>query len=178
MVERAEVLRHKGTNRTDFLGGRVEEYTWVDRGASYLLSELSAAFLWGQLEALDEITAQRLELWNAYHHLLEELEGVGSLRRPVVPAESGHNAHVYHVLLDDRAQRDRVIGALDARGIQASFHFVPLHSSPAGRRLGRTCGDLTTTDDVAGRLIRLPLWVGMSVADAERVVDAMTGALG
>jgi dTDP-4-amino-4,6-dideoxygalactose transaminase len=177
LIEAAEVLRNKGTNRTDFLAGRVGEYTWVDRGGSYLLSELNAAFLWGQLEALDEITARRLELWNAYYHLLEALERAGSLRRPVVPAESGHNAHAFPVLLDDRAHRDRVIGALDDRGIQASFHFVPLHSSPAGRRFGRTRGDMTTTDDVAGRLLRLPLWVGMGVAGVERVVEALTGTL-
>jgi dTDP-4-amino-4,6-dideoxygalactose transaminase len=176
-IDRAEALRQKGTNRKQFLDGHVGEYTWVDRGGSYVMSELSAAVLWEQLESLEEITARRLELWDAYHDLLDGLEQEGALQRPVVPADRGHNAHIYHVRLSSRTERDRVAGALAGRGIEAAFHFVPLHSSPAGRRFGRAAGDMTTTEDAAARLLRLPLWVGMRNEDVERVADGLTAAL-
>ena len=178
LVDRAEILQNKGTNRKQFLSGQADHYTWVDHGASYLMSELNAAFLWGQLERLGDLTARRLAIWHAYHDLLAGLEQTGALRRPVVPADCGHNAHIYHVLLSDRAQRDRVIATLAGAGIETAFHYVPLHSSPAGRRFGRVAGDMTTTEQVADRLLRLPLWVGMTGEDVERVVDGLTAALG
>jgi dTDP-4-amino-4,6-dideoxygalactose transaminase len=177
LVDRAEIIQNKGTNRTQFLQGQADHYTWVDQGASYLMSELNAAFLWGQLEGLADLTAQRLDIWHAYHDRLAALEQDGVLRRPVVPADCSHNAHIYHVLLSDRAQRDRVIAALAGAGIETAFHYVPLHSSAAGRRFGRVAGDMTVTEQVGDRLLRLPLWVGMTGADVERVVDGLSAAL-
>jgi dTDP-4-amino-4,6-dideoxygalactose transaminase len=177
LVERAQILQEKGTNRKLFREGREDHYTWVDAGASFLMSELNAAFLWGQLERLTEITTRRLAIWDAYHDALAPLEQSGAVSRPAVPADREHNAHIYHVLLDGPAERERVIEALSARGVEATFHYVPLHSSPAGRRFGRTDGDMAVTDQVAGRLLRLPLWVGMTAADVERVVEGLTIAL-
>jgi dTDP-4-amino-4,6-dideoxygalactose transaminase len=176
-AERAETLRNKGTNRRQFLDGVVPEYTWVDRGGSFLTSELNAAVLWAQLESLETITTRRRELWDAYHGLLSGLEQEGRLRRPEVPADRWHNAHIYHVLLSDRSERERVSKALAGGGIEASFHFVPLHSSPAGRRFGRVSGDMAITDAAADRLLRLPLWVGMTHEDVSRVADDLVAAL-
>jgi len=177
LIERAEILHEKGTNRSQFFRGQVDKYTWVDLGSSFVASDLSAAFLWAQLEQAEDITRRRLEVWDAYHDALEPLERDGLLRRPVLSDECRHNAHMYYVLAPDGAARDRLISQLGDRGIQAVFHYVPLHSSPAGLRLGRTAGDLTVTDDVAGRLARLPLWVGMEPADVVRVTDAVTAAV-
>jgi dTDP-4-amino-4,6-dideoxygalactose transaminase len=177
LIERAQILQDKGTNRRPFLEGREAHYTWVDRGASFLMSELNAAFLWGQLERLREITTQRLAIWNAYHDALAPLEQSGAVRRPTVSGDREHNAHIYYVLLDGPAERERAIETLGARGVEATFHYVPLHSSPAGRRFGRADGDMAVTDAVAGRLLRLPLWVGMTHADVERVVEGLTVAL-
>jgi dTDP-4-amino-4,6-dideoxygalactose transaminase len=177
LVDRAEIVRDKGTNRRQFLQGRAGRYTWVDTGASHLMSELNAAFLLGQLEWLGEITERRLAIWRAYHERLAGLERDGGLLRPVVPAGCAPNAHVYWVLLPDRAQRDNAIRVLAGRGVEATFHYVPLHSSPAGRRLGRAGGELATTDDVAGRLLRLPLWIGMDDRDVGRVADGLAAAL-
>jgi len=176
-VERAEILQEKGTNRSQFLRGQVDKYTWVDLGSSFLTSEINAAFLWAQLESAEEITDSRRAIWAAYHRAFEGLEREGRLRRPVVPAECEHNAHMYYLLLENREARDRVIDQLAAKEIQAVFHYVPLHSSPAGMRLGRAAGDLGLTDDVSGRLVRLPLWVGMSDNDTERIVRAVEAAV-
>jgi dTDP-4-amino-4,6-dideoxygalactose transaminase len=177
LVDRAEILQNKGTNRRQFLEGRVDRYTWLDRGGSYLMSELNAAFLWGQFERIGEITERRLDLWHAYQDALAGLEAEGVVRRPLVPGDRGHNAHVYYVLLSDRAERDRVMAALADLGIEASFHFVPLHSSPAGRSTGRTSGDMVVTDEMSDRLLRLPLWSGMTDGDVARVADALSAAL-
>jgi dTDP-4-amino-4,6-dideoxygalactose transaminase len=177
LVDRAEILLEKGTNRSAFLRGHVDKYTWVDLGSSFLGSEINAAFLWAQLEQADRITARRLELWDAYHAAFGALEAAGALRRPVVPADAVHNAHMYYLLLPDRTRRDRVLDGLAHRGINAVFHYVPLHSSPAGRKLGRAAGELPVTNDIAGRLVRLPLWIGMGEADVRRVADAVTAVL-
>jgi dTDP-4-amino-4,6-dideoxygalactose transaminase len=177
LVDRAEVIQDKGTNRSQFLNGRVDHYTWVDEGASHLMSELNAAFLWAQLESLTEITAARLAIWRSYHEQLADLEQGGALTRPVIPADREPNAHIYYVLLNDKAQRDHASRVLAECGIEATFHYVPLHSSPAGRRYGRTCGRMGVTDKVADRLLRLPLWIEMDDDDVERVVDGLTDAL-
>ncbi|MGI8513370.1 MAG: dTDP-4-amino-4,6-dideoxygalactose transaminase [Solirubrobacteraceae bacterium] len=177
LIERAEILHEKGTNRSQFFRGQTDRYTWVDLGSSFVASDLSAAFLWAQLERAEEITERRLAVWRAYHEALEPLEREGRLRRPVVPDDRRHNAHMYYVLARDEAARDRLIEDLGRQGIQAVFHYVPLHSSPAGRRLGRAHGALAVTDDVAGRLARLPMWIGMEPADVERVADAVGTAL-
>lgn len=177
LIQRAEIIREKGTNRSRFLRGEVDKYTWVDIGSSYLPSELIAAFLHAQLDQLDGITADRMATWNAYHAALAPLETAGRLRRPSIPADVGHNAHIYYVLLPAEVPRDRFISAMKAAGISPSFHYVPLHSSPAGRRYGRTAGDLPVTDRIAETLVRLPLYYGMS-DERERVIAAVTGFFG
>jgi dTDP-4-amino-4,6-dideoxygalactose transaminase len=167
-IERAEVVREKGTNRTAFFRGEVDKYTWVDIGSSYLPGEIIAAFLWAQLEQAQPITERRRELWDRYHQCLEPLERAGRLRRPVIPSGCKHNAHLYYILLPSLEMRTRLIERLRARDVRAVFHYVPLHSSPAGRRFGRAAGPMENTDQLSNRLLRLPLWLGMDpgVADA------------
>jgi dTDP-4-amino-4,6-dideoxygalactose transaminase len=176
-VERAEVLQEKGTNRARFIRREVPAYTWIDRGSSYLLNELAAAFLWGQLEQADAVTADRRATWYAYHDAFAPLEQHGVVRRPVVPPGCEHNGHLYYLLLPDRARRDALIASLGAVGIQAAFHYVPLHSSPGGRRYGRAHGDLSNTVDASDGLVRLPLWNGMPRVMVDRVVEAVYTSL-
>ncbi|MFK2878782.1 dTDP-4-amino-4,6-dideoxygalactose transaminase [Rhodanobacter hydrolyticus] len=161
MTERAEVIREKGTNRSKFFRGHVDKYTWVDIGSSYLPSELIAAFLAAQLEDADTITARRLAIWDHYHAWAAPLEARGLLRRPIIPPDCRHNAHMYHLLLNDLSTRTRFIESMKAEGIGVVFHYIPLHSSPAGRRYARTHGALQHTDAVSDRLVRLPMWVGL-----------------
>lgn len=160
--ERAEIIREKGTDRSRFLLGQVDKYSWVDIGSSYLPSELVAAFLLAQLEQSDEINRRRGEIWNRYHEAFAELEKAGKLHRPVVPDNVVHNAHIYYVLVRDLATRTRVIDRLKKRGVGTVFHYVPLHSSPAGRRFGRIASAMAVTESIADRLLRLPLWPDMS----------------
>lgn len=169
-IKRAEVLAEKGTDRSAFRRGELERYQWMDLGSSYLMSELGAAFLWAQLQAAQAITETRLGLWRRYHAAFEELERRGALRRPIVPPDARHNAHMYYLLLPNQAVRDRLIAALDRAGVRAVFHYVPLHSAPAGVRYGRPSGRLVHTDDVSARLIRLPMWTSMRDPDVDRVV--------
>ncbi len=166
-AERAEIIREKGTNRSQFFRGQVDKYTWVDLGSSYLPSELIAAFLWAQMEEADSITRQRVGLWNTYDQWLKEPEAAGLLRRPVIPAHCAHNAHMYYVLLPDLATRTAFIAHLKSLGIHPVFHYVPLHSAPAGRRFGRAHGPMTVTENVADRLVRLPIWIGLEEQHAE-----------
>ena len=178
LVDRAEIVQEKGTDRSRFHRGEVDRYTWVDLGSSFVASEINSAFLWAQLEEADRITADRMRVWQAYHERLEPLEQTGLLRRPQIPPRARHNAHMYHVLLPDRDRRDALIAAMATRGVQAVFHYVPLHSSPAGLRHGRVDGPLPVTDDVSGRLARLPLWADLDEAQVEQVVTAVEAALG
>ena len=177
-VERAEIVQEKGTNRRRFFRGQVDKYSWVDVGSSFLLSELNAAFLWAQLEQADEIATRRLAVWDRYHEAFEPLESRGLLRRPVVPQSRVQNAHMYYVLLPDEQARDGFIAELAAKGVHSVFHYVPLHSSEAGRRYGRASGSLAVTDDASGRLARLPLWVGMPDDAVQTVIDVVTAAVG
>ncbi|HEX8253766.1 MAG TPA: dTDP-4-amino-4,6-dideoxygalactose transaminase [Thermoanaerobaculia bacterium] len=177
LIQRAEVVREKGTNRSRFYRGEVDKYTWVDVGSSYLPSELVAAFLFAQLEAAAEITARRMVVWQRYHARLEELEMAGQLVRPAPIADAGGNAHLYYVLLRCLSERTAVIDALREKRISAVFHYVPLHSSPAGRRYGRAAGSMAVTDDVSERLLRLPLWPDMTADDVDLVVDEVAAAL-
>jgi len=170
LVGRAEVVQQKGTNRSRFLRGEVDRYTWVDLGSSFLTSEVNAAFLWAQLERAEQITSMRRATWDTYDAAFASLRPAVA-RRPVVPERCTHNAHMYYLLLSDRGARDGFIAGLAARGVQAVFHYVPLHSSPAGRRFGRAAGSLPVTDSVSARLVRLPLWAGMSSDQVDRVVD-------
>jgi dTDP-4-amino-4,6-dideoxygalactose transaminase len=171
-AERAEIIWEKGTNRSQFSRGRVDKYTWVDIGSSFLPGELTAAFLWAQLEGAQHITAKRLELWNRYREASTTLEALG-VRAPVVPAECEHNAHLFYLLLPLAAQRNEILTELNARGINAVFHYVPLHSSPAGRRYARPAGAMRVTDDCSARLIRLPLWVGMPEDAPQMIVERL-----
>ena len=175
-AERAEVLWQKGTNRNAFFRGEVDKYSWVDVGSSFLPSELAAAFLWAQIEQADAITTRHLDLWHRYHAAFERLEAKGVLRRPVVPPHCKHNAHMYYVLTESLEARMRVIARLKARGIHAVFHYVPLHSAPAGRKFGRVSGSMQVTDSIADRIVRLPLWVGLSYDEIERIVEEVTAA--
>lgn len=170
---RAETIREKGTDRTRFFRGEVDKYTWQEVGSSFLPGELIAAFLWAQLEEAERITQKRLISWNLYHELLESLEVEGLLRRPIVPDECKHNAHMYYVLLEPGVDRQVVLERFRRQGIGSVFHYVPLHSSPAGRRYGRSHGDLQNTDSLSERLIRLPLWVGITVEQQLRVVNSL-----
>ncbi|MDP9261662.1 MAG: dTDP-4-amino-4,6-dideoxygalactose transaminase [Actinomycetota bacterium] len=172
-VERSLVLRDKGTNRNRFLRGEVDRYSWVDLGSSYGLGELAAAFLWAQLERSEEVLAERRRVWQAYHQHFAPLEERGLLRRPVIPDHVGHNAHLYYLLVRDLEERTRVIKELDRRDVHAVFHYVPLHSSPAGRLYGRAHGDLAETDRASARLVRLPLWHKMPDEAISRVVSAV-----
>ena len=174
LVERAEVIREKGTNRSRFLRGQVDKYTWVDIGSSYLPGEITAAFLWAQMQEADAISARRISIWNRYHAAFERFEQAGRLRRPVAPADCTHNAHMYYLLLRDLADRTEFISAMSRHDINCVFHYVPLHSSPAGQRYGRTHGSLDTTNLQSERLVRLPMFFELSEAQQERVVDAVS----
>lgn len=158
---RAEIIREKGTNRSQFYRGQVDKYTWQDIGSSYLPGEDVAAFLYAQLEKAKEITQKRLDIWNIYHEELEELEQKGDLRRPIIPAECQHNAHMYYVLLNSLDQRTELIKRFKKQDIHPVFHYIPLHSAPAGKQFARTHGELKHTDNLSERLLRLPLWVGL-----------------
>ena len=172
LTEPAEVMREKGTNRSKFLRGQVDKYTWVDWGSSYLPSELNAAVLDAQLASFDTIQAARFGVWNAYR---EELSEWASANDVVLmdPPGGVHAAHVFWLLLPSPTRRDQVLENMRAEGVQATFHYVPLHSSPAGITYGRTSGSMKNTDDFAARQLRLPLWAGMSEADIARVIATL-----
>ena len=176
LVARAEIVREKGTNRRAFLRGEVDKYTWVDIGSSYLPSDIIAAFLWAQMEAVEAIDRRRKQLWERYHAAFEELERAGVARRPVVPAEAAHNAHTYFLRLADLASRNRFIERLRVDGVNAVFHYVPLHDSPAGRRFGRASGELRVTAAASEQLVRLPLWIGLE-EHQDYVIDCCRHAL-
>lgn len=171
-VERAEILRDRGTDRRRYFRGEVDRYSWVDVGSSFVLSEILCAYLYAQLEALSVISETRARIWEAYARSLEPLAMRGRLRLPVVPPDSESNHHIFHVLLDDRPTRDALMRFLHERGIFAVFHYVPLHTSPFGQALGAP-PHLPVTDDVSGRLLRLPLYQELAEHDVGRVVDAI-----
>jgi dTDP-4-amino-4,6-dideoxygalactose transaminase len=177
-AERAEIIRDKGTNRQQFFRGQVDKYSWVDIGSSYLPSEITAAFLWAQLEAAQSLTQRRVAIWQHYHDAFAELEERGKLRRPIIPIECRHNGHLYYVLLPDLQRRDRFMIKLRAAGVDAVFHYVPLHSSPAGKKYGRAHGDLPHTQQAGDCVVRLPLWVGMTQTQITRVIETVHSALG
>ncbi|MBC3207676.1 dTDP-4-amino-4,6-dideoxygalactose transaminase [Pseudomonas sp. SWRI111] len=174
---RAEIIREKGTDRSRFFRGEVDKYTWQEVGSSFLPGELIAAFLWAQLEEADRITQARLSSWDRYHELLAPLEVEGLLRRPIVPDDCQHNAHMYYVLLSPEIDRQVVLNELKCNDIWSVFHYVPLHSSPAGKRYGRTSGELSVTDRQSESLIRLPLWVGLRNEQQDRVIETINKVL-
>lgn len=176
LVERAEVIREKGTNRSRFFQGLVDKYTWIEPGSSYLPNEITAAFLAAQLDHAEALTQRRLALWARYHAWAEAHERAGRLRRPVVPDGCEHNAHMYYLLLPDAAARTAMLESMRADDVHAVFHYVPLHSAPAGKRFGRAHGDMAVTDSAAGRLLRMPMWLGLE-DHFDRVLEVADRAL-
>ncbi len=172
-VEAAEIIHQKGTNRKQFLRGEVDKYTWVDVGSSYAPSEITAAFLYGQLQQQDAVQAARMKLWRTYHQALGDLEQAGCLVRPHWPQHCSHNAHIYYLLTADLSERQALIEYLAQRGISATFHYVPLHSSPMGQRLGYRHGQLPVTEEMSERLVRLPLYYELTEAEVLRVAEAV-----
>jgi dTDP-4-amino-4,6-dideoxygalactose transaminase len=177
LAPRAEIMREKGTDRGRFFRGEVDKYTWQDVGSSFLPGESTAAFLWAQLQQAQQITDARIASWQRYHEMLAPLERQGLLRRPTVPADCKHNGHLYYIVLAPELDRQKVLDAFKQNNIGAVFHYVPLHSSPAGMRFGRAHGDLSLTTSLSQRLIRLPMWMGLSQAQQQRVCEVLATAV-
>lgn len=167
----AEILREKGTNRSRFLRGQIDKYTWVNYGSSYLPSDMNAAYLWAQLQKAEEINNDRLRSWNRYYEAFEELEQKGFVERPVIPADCTHNAHMFYLLLKDLDTRTRFISYLKENGIMAVFHYVPLHSAEAGLRFGRFHGEDRYTTNISERLVRLPMFYGLGDDELTYIIE-------
>ena len=172
-IERAEIIREKGTNRSLFRLGQVDKYTWVDRGSSYLQSDLNAAYLWAQLERADEINEDRLATWHAYYEAFAPLAETGRVELPVVPEGCVHNAHMFYLKVRDLEERTAFIEHLKQHGVMAVFHYVPLHSSPAGLKFGRFHGEDVYTTRESDRLVRLPMYYGLSEDDRLTIIDVV-----
>ncbi len=170
-IERAEIIREKGTNRSKFFRGQVDKYTWVDKGDSYLPSELNAAYLWAQLEIADEINNDRLSNWNRYNAGLKLLADQGKIELPYIPEECVHNAHMYYIKTKDLKERTALIQYLKEKGVNAVFHYVPLHSAPAGLKFGRFVGEDEYTTSESDRLVRLPMYYGLTEEDCNYVIE-------
>jgi dTDP-4-amino-4,6-dideoxygalactose transaminase len=177
LAERAHVIWEKGTNRSQFLRGEVDRYAWVDVGSSFGASDLTAAFLLAQLEAAEEVTTLRRAIWARYHAAFEEMERGGLVQRPPTPSGSLHNGHVYYLVLPNTQARNAFIERMSRQRIATVFHFVPLHSAPAGERFGRIAGPLANTEDLSSRLVRLPLFADLDDASVERVIEATRTAV-
>lgn len=169
--EQAEIIREKGTNRSKFFRGQVDKYTWVGMGSSYLPSDLNAAYLWPQLEAADEILKNRMAVWEQYYEGLKPLEAQGKLRLPFVPQECRHNAHMFYIRVRDVREREELIRYLKRKEIISVFHYVPLHTSPAGKQFGSFCGEDRYTTAESERLLRLPLYYGLETEKAAYVCE-------
>jgi dTDP-4-amino-4,6-dideoxygalactose transaminase len=171
MIARAEIIRDKGTNRHQFLRGEVDKYTWVDIGSSYIPSEICCAFLYAQLEALKAIAERRRVIYNIYQHHLQPLEEQGLLRLPHIPHDCASNYHSFHIVLNDLGTRNALMAYLHQHGIQAVFHYIPLHSSPIGKKFGYCASDLPITEELSGRLLRLPCYCDLAVEEQLRIVQ-------
>ena len=170
-IERAEIIRDKGTNRSKFFRGQIDKYTWMDAGSSYLPSDLNAAYLWAQFEKAEEIRNDRMASWNLYNQLLKELEEEGYIRLPEIPEECTHNAHMFYIKTKDLEERQNLISFLKAKGVGAVFHYIPLHSAPAGKKYGEFFGkDIYTTSE-SERLLRLPLYYGLKEQDVMYITE-------
>lgn len=171
--ERAEIIREKGTDRSKFLRGQIDKYTWRDYGSSYLPSDLNAAYLWAQLEQADDIQRFRMNVWSVYQDALQELEQKGQVRLPVIPQDCVHNAHMFYMITKSLAERTALIAYLKENGIAAVFHYVPLHTAAAGIKYGRFDGADEFTTSLSERLVRLPFYYGMADSDQAAVIDAV-----
>lgn len=163
LSDRAAIIREKGTNRDQFLNGKVDKYSWVDIGSSYLPGEIIAAFLWAQLQQGENITFRRKELWNSYDHFFSQMHENTFLAKPIIPKGCSGNGHMYFLILNDSLDRNVFIKKMKKAGVDCVFHYVPLHSSPAGKQFGRVCGSMEVTEYVSKQLVRLPLWLGMDI---------------
>lgn len=172
-AERAEIIREKGTNRSKFFRGQVDKYTWVDIGSSYLPSDIVAAYLYGQLQNSHEINQKRLQVWDKYNNFFEKYEKSGLIRRPIIPTDCKQNAHMYYILFNDLATRSKFIDYMKNNGITPTFHYIPLHSSPAGVKYGRVSGSMKVTDKVSDTLVRLPMYYELNEDDLTRIFEVI-----
>ncbi len=173
MIEPAEIIREKGTNRAKFFRGQIDKYTWVEAGSSYLPSELNAAYLYAQLERKDDIFADRMNTWNKYYDALKDIEKKGMLELPVIPEGCEHNAHMFYIKCKDLEERTKLIDYARENGVQLVFHYIPLHSAPAGKKYGRFHGEDIYTTTESERLVRLPLYYGMAESDKDKVIETV-----
>lgn len=172
-TELAEIIREKGTNRSKFYRGQVDKYTWVECGSSYLPSDINAAYLWAELEEADKINNNRLETWNLYNDNLKELEDKGFIQRPYIPKECTHNAHMYYIKTKDLEERTKLIKFLNSKDIQAVFHYIPLHTAPAGIKYTRFNGEDKYTTKESDRLLRLPMYYNLKKEDTLKIIEAV-----
>lgn len=172
-LELAEIIREKGTNRSKFFRGQVDKYTWVEAGSSYLPSELNAAYLWAQLQNAEEITSNRMAAWNQYYQELKDLSDSGKIELPCIPKECKHNAHMFYIKAKDLQERTKLIAYLKENGVMAVFHYIPLHTAPAGKKYGIFNGQDMYTTKESERLVRLPLYYGITAEDIDRVTALM-----
>ncbi|MGN0482909.1 MAG: dTDP-4-amino-4,6-dideoxygalactose transaminase [Lachnospiraceae bacterium] len=170
-MARAEIIREKGTNRSQFFRGEIDKYTWMEAGSSYLPSELNAAYLWAQLQKKDEIFQNRMETWEYYYEAFRDLQDAGKIELPVIPPECEHNAHMFYIKTKDLEERTRFIAHMKSHDVLAVFHYIPLHNAPAGKRYGRFHGEDRYTTKESERLVRLPLYYNIDPTDREKVVD-------
>ncbi len=170
-AELAEIIREKGTNRSKFFRGQIDKYTWVEAGSSYLPSDMNAAYLWAQLQKADEINENRLQSWNRYYEGLKDLEEAGKIELPYIPEYCEHNAHMFYIKAKDLEERSALISYLKENGVTAVFHYIPLHTAPAGKEYGRFHGEDKYTTKESERIIRLPMYYELDEQDAEKVMD-------
>ena len=172
-IEEAEIIREKGTNRSKFFRGQIDKYTWVDKGSSYLPSDMNAAYLWAQLELADKINSDRMNSWKMYEQQLRPLQESGRIELPYIPKECEHNAHMFYLKTRDLEERTALIGHLKEDGISAVFHYIPLHTAPAGLKFGRFAGKDVYTTKESERLVRLPMYYGLDKEDLLKVTDSI-----
>lgn len=172
-IERAEIIREKGTNRSKFFRGQIDKYTWVDVGSSYILSEINAACLYAQLERAEKINWKRRKMWKLYYEKLKPLEEKGFIKLPFIPGECQHNAHIFYIKTNDLEKRSKLMTYLDEQGIESAFHYIPLHSSKAGSKFGRFYGEDKWTTCESERLLRLPIYYGLKDEEIKKVVSAI-----
>lgn len=170
-IERAEIIREKGTNRAKYFRGQIDKYTWIDAGSSYLPSEMNAAYLYAQLEEADKITEDRMKSWNMYFEGFEDLDKAGRVQRPFIPANCKHNAHMFYLKCKDLEERSALIKFLGENEILAVFHYIPLHNAPAGKQFGRFNGEDVYTTKESDRLVRLPLYYGLKEDEVGYIID-------
>jgi len=172
-ISRAEIIREKGTNRSVFFRGEVDKYTWCDIGSSFLPSDLTAAFLYAQLEKKDEIYEKRMSVWNFYHQLFEKFENLSLIKRPIIPKGNSHNAHMYYIIFRNIKERTDFISFLKNRGINSVFHYIPLHSSPAGKQFGISPSNMETTNRISDTLVRMPMYYNISDEELLHIKEAV-----